>query len=160
MREAPSSIEGLAWIADDHPDELLLIPGLDVDTIRSAGEGDQQAFARLCTTAHSAVSNAHDLSDGDFWDLAASCQSDAAGSALHRQMMTAGCSAVTDSKLADFTIDRLRSAVEQGRLGALLWLRFICQPVNPRAANLTEAAAAAGHLHILQHLCSGPNQPP
>ena len=64
------------------------------------------------------------------------------------------------SKLANFTINRLLYAVLEGRLDALQWLRAICQPVNPTAANLTEAAAAAGQLHILQHLCSGPNQPP
>ncbi len=89
MREVPSSIEGLAWIANDHPDELLLIPGLDADTIRSAAEGDQQALAQLRTTAHTAVSNAHDMSDVEFWDLAASCQSDPAASALHPQMTAA-----------------------------------------------------------------------
>ncbi len=51
MREVPSSIEGLAWISNVHPDELLLIPGLDAETIRSAAEGDQQALAQLHTTA-------------------------------------------------------------------------------------------------------------
>ncbi len=160
MREVPSSIEGLAWIAEYDPDQLLLIPGLVAETIRSAAEGDHQALAQLRTTAHSAVSNAHDMSDVKFWDLAASCQCNPAVLALHPQMTAAACLAVTSSKLADFTISRLHCAVEEGRLKALQWLRAVCQPVDPRAAKLTEAAAAAGQLHILQHLCSGPNEAP
>ncbi len=67
---------------------------------------------------------------------------------------------MNDSKLSEFTIHCLHSAVEEGELEALQWLRAICQPVNPTAANLAEAAAAAGQLHILQHLCSETNQPP
>ncbi len=100
------------------------------------------------------------MSDVEFWDLAVLCQSDPAVSALHPQMTAAGCLAVTDSELAEFTIHCLHSAVWEGELEALQWLRAICQPVDPTAAYLTEAAAAAGQLHILQHLCSGTNQPP
>ncbi len=160
MREVPSSVKGLGWIVEYEPDRLLLIPGLDAETIISAAEGDQQALAQLRTIAHSAASNAHDMSDVKFWDLAASCQRDPAISALHPQITAAGCLAVTSSKLAEFTSDSLRCAVKEGELEALQWLRAICQPVNPRAAHLTETAAAAGQLHILQYLCSGPNQPP
>ncbi len=160
MREVPSSIEGLAWIASDEPNRLLLIQGLDVATIKAAAVLDQQALTHLRVTAQAAASNAHNMSDARFWDLAAACRDDPAVSALHPQIQEAGCLAVTSSRQVNFTMGRLRCAVDEGRLGALQWLRAICQPVNPREANLTEAAAAAGQLHILQHLCSGPNQPP
>ncbi len=160
MREVPSSIEGLAWIANNKPDQLLLIRRLDVATIKAAAMMDQQALTHLHATAQAAASNAHNMSDAVFWDLAASCQHDPAMSALHPEIQEAGCLAVTSGRQVKFTMSRLRLAAQEGRLVALQWLKAICQPVNPRVTKLIEAAAAGGQLHVLQHLCSGPNQSP
>ena len=158
MIEVPSSNEGLEWIAACTPHKLLLIQGLNANSIIAAAKGDQQALCHLRTTAQSDASNTRDISECKFWDLIQSCRRDPVVAALHPDI--ASYLPVMSAMLVSFMIDTLRTAAGQGKLAALQWLRALCRPVDPEKAMLMANAASPGHLQVLQYLHKNPNQAP
>ena len=155
MLEVPSTAEGLAWIAAGISSKLLLIHGVKAASIRAAAQGDEQALSHLRATAQSDATNLHNLSDCELY-RATSHGNDEGGLAIR----ASGYPTQTSGQQVDHTLQAMRSAAKAGNLAALQWLRVLCQPINAARAVLMAAAAAGGHLLILQELHRGPNHAP
>ncbi len=158
MLDIPTSTDGLAWIASSRRDKLLLINGLQPDSIQAAAKGDAQALSHLQATARSDISNTHGLSDHALYYPRTPLSN--SESSVYSHMKAAGYLTETDGQRMDHTIHALSAAVKAGRLAAVQWLRVLCQPVDPVRAMLMVHAANNGRLQILQYLNRGPNRAP
>ncbi len=153
----PSTNQGLGWIADQEPHSLLLIFGVRAASITAAADGDERALTHLRTMAELDVTNTHNLSDSEFYDLASCSHMSPGVSALHTEIKAAGYLTATYGEEVEHTMVTLITAVRSGRLASLQWLRALCQPVDPDMTMLMSHAYEQQHGHIVKYLSSGPN---
>ncbi len=162
MVDVPEDGEGLSWISDHDSTQLLLIPGLQPASIAAAAAGDQQALAYLrFTVQHYAAYPegciANDLdrallqaveairNDCDYLPMSPLLESDA-------QLLT------VFRERREHTMQQFLQAVDEGVVGALMWLRAICPCTwTILDLDLMQTAAEAGQLNIMKYLRSGPN---
>ena len=165
MVDLPADAEGLSWIADGNPTQLLLVPGLQASSIVAAAVGDQQALACVRFAAQYFAASAGTLT---FTPLDTACidASKAGGPGAHGNFLIA--LAEKDSQLAmvfgarqTHTREMLYDSAFAGELSALKWLRAICPQTTAtpelRGRNLMECAAENGQLEVLKYLRSGPD---
>ncbi len=160
MVDVPEDGEGLSWISDHDPTQLLLIPGLQPASIAAAAAGDQQALAYLRFTvqhyaAYPEACIANDLDRAVLQAVQAvsnGCDDLPVPPLLKRdpQLLL-----VFDDRQIQ-TMQLFVQAVSKGKLGALMWLRAIC-PLTWTTCdlNLMRTAAGAGQLNIMKYLRLG-----
>ena len=164
MVDLPADGEGLSWIVDQDPTQLLLIPGLQPAYIAAAAAGNQQALAYLHSTAQQ---HAADPFVGALSPLERACLQaskvvyDEDGyhqlcTDLHHKdpQVAAMLGALEYS-----TRDKLVCAASAGQLAALQWMQAICAQTFITDCDLATPAAVAGHINILKHLRTGGDPP-
>ncbi|KAK9864457.1 hypothetical protein WJX84_008880 [Apatococcus fuscideae] len=130
MSKLPSNGQGLSWIANQGPNELLLIPGLQTASITAASAGSKVSARKL----------------KKFWELPELQNNEE----LRRVYLAR----------REYTIELLKSAAQEGQIAALQWLQALCHRTWLDHEGLMRAAARHGHLSTLQYLRSGPNPAP
>ncbi len=161
MVAVPEDGEGLGWILEQDPAQLLMIPGLQPASIAAAAAGDQQALAYLRFTVqhYAAYPEGCIANDLDRALLQAvqtvsnGCDKLPVPALLLRdpQMLTV----FNDRRR--YTMQQFIQAVSKGKMGALMWLRAICPSTwTVFDLDLMRTAAEAGQLNIMKYLRSGP----
>ncbi len=165
MVAVPEDGEGLGWIIEQDPAQLLMISGLQPASVAAAAAGSQQALAYLRFTVQHYAAYPEGCITND----------------LDRALLQAVQAVSNDcdflptppllkSNLQLFnvfsdrrrhTMQRFVRAVSEGNLGALMWLRAIC-PLTWTICDLDlmRTAAGAGQLGIMKYLRSGPDPEP
>ena len=133
MLELPANGEGLAWIATQGLDKLLLRPGLQAACIKAAAGGDQQALVHLQQAAQQRGTSTHD--------------------AAQQPLQTAPC-------FNSSNLGVLHKAAYDGELAALQWLHALCEPMGKAQMGVMGFAAAKGQLHVMQYLLASPDPVP
>ncbi len=153
MLDLPPGAEGLAWIVQQGPGQLLLIPGVQPASIAAAAMGDQQALVSLRFTAQQHAAGLQTFADFEDFERAASrATAWPVGKTWQAQLK------VAYRRRLDFTEGLILDALESGQLAAFRWLQALCHPIEfEHQAALMTAAATGGHLKILQFLRSGPD---
>ncbi len=162
MVDIPENGEGLHWISEQDPTQLLLLPGLQPASVAAAAAGDQQALAYLRFTvqyyaAYPEGCIANDLDEGLLQAVEAinnDCDDLPVPPLLESdpQLLTV----FNDRR--ECTMQQFVRAVSEGEVGALMWLRAICPCTwTTLDLDLMRTAAAAGQLNIMRYLRSGPN---
>ena len=161
MLDLPGGSEGLQWIVSQGPGQLLLIPGLHAASLAAAAAGSQAAISYIRFTAQHFVAFG---GSQDLTPLDKVCLALTTNSGWRKQNKKEASQLAKDTKLRDVyaacqlnTKAILASAVENGQLDALKWLRVICHRPPSMGSSLMRVAAKAGNLAMLKLLRSGPN---
>ncbi|KAK9844941.1 hypothetical protein WJX74_008931 [Apatococcus lobatus] len=163
MSKLPSNGQGLSWIANQGPNELLLIPGLQTASITAASAGDTDALAYLRFTAQQfAAMGSHNQTQLDKVSTAGSKVSARKLKKFWELPELQNNEELRRVYLArrEYTIELLKSAAQEGQIAALQWLQALCHRTWLDHEGLMRAAARHGHLSTLQYLRSGPNPAP
>ena len=157
--DLPEGSNGLSWIVNQGPSQLMLIPGLTAASIAAAAAGDPGAlnYLRFAAQHFAALGSTQNITALDKLCIEA-CSLEDHNELLDflqqpdRQQLKDIYRARMDS-----TTELLDVAVADGRLDSLKWLRALCQSFPSDDTGLMEVAAQHGHLSILQYLRSGPH---
>lgn len=164
MLELPEHGEGLSWIARQDLSELLLMPGLQAESITAAVAGDPEALSHLYSTIQQVTAMCSCRSSNDLLDKicreASKFTSWWQEDALFKRLRSDGMLYESYGNRKYRMQSLLKTAAPEGELEALLWLQGLCPRNWDNDEIVMAGAASRGQLKILKHLRLRPDPVP